>query len=71
MRRVGAILISVLLVLFFMVPSVSAEELKVVTLNIWSGLDYEGVWKFGEYESDDIREARYEKQLEILRCPSH
>ena len=67
MRRVGAILISVLLVLFFMVPSVSAEELKVVTLNIWSGLDYEGVWKFGEYESDDVREARYEKQLEILR----
>jgi endonuclease/exonuclease/phosphatase family metal-dependent hydrolase len=57
----------VLLVLIFVVPSVSAEELKVVTLNIWSGLDYEGVFKFGEYESDDVREVRYEKQLEMLK----
>lgn len=57
----------VLLISAFVGPLASAEELKLVTLNIWSGLDYEGTFKFGEYESDDVREARYDKQLEMLK----
>jgi len=67
MKRVVIAAMVLLLVSVCVVPFASAEELKVVTLNIWSGLDYEGVFKFGEYESDDVREARYDTQIELLR----
>lgn len=67
MKRSVATACIILLISAFVVPLASAEELKLVTLNIWSGLDYEGTFKFGEYESDDVREARYDKQLEMLK----
>jgi endonuclease/exonuclease/phosphatase family metal-dependent hydrolase len=35
-----------------------AESLTVVTINVWSGLDYRGYLKMGEYEEKAVRERR-------------
>lgn len=35
-----------------------AETLTVVTINVWSGLDYRGSLKMGEYEEKGVRERR-------------
>ena len=43
-----------------------ADELKVVTINVWSGLDYEGTFKMGEYESKEVRKGRYLLLIEEL-----
>lgn len=43
--------------------------LKVLSINVWSGLDYKGNWKFGEYESSQLRGKRFTallKQIKIL-----
>jgi endonuclease/exonuclease/phosphatase family metal-dependent hydrolase len=47
-------------------PVIQAQELSFVTINIWSGLDYEGTLKMGEYETKDIRQRRYSLLLEEL-----
>lgn len=44
-----------------------APRLRVLTINVWSGLDYEGVFKFGEYESADRRGLRYTALVEQIR----
>jgi len=36
-----------------------AQVLKVVTFNVWSGLNYQGSFKMGEYESPSRRARRY------------
>ncbi len=56
----------VMMVLLLAVPVV-AEELTVVTINVWSGLDYEGTLKMGEYESREVREKRYQVLLSELK----
>ena len=33
--------------------------MKVLTINVWSGLDYNGTFKMGEYESRQVRESRF------------
>jgi len=44
------------------------NTLKCMTINVWSGLDYIGTFKMGEYESPDLREKRYQAFLkEIAR----
>jgi endonuclease/exonuclease/phosphatase family metal-dependent hydrolase len=35
------------------------HTLKIMTINVWSGLDYIGTLKMGEYESKEVRESRY------------
>lgn len=44
-----------------LLPSVifAQQSLTVLTINVWSGLDYEGVWKMGEYETEARRNQRY------------
>jgi endonuclease/exonuclease/phosphatase family metal-dependent hydrolase len=49
-------IITIILLLRFII---NAEPLKVVTINVWSGLDYIGNFKMGEYESKAVREQRY------------
>jgi endonuclease/exonuclease/phosphatase family metal-dependent hydrolase len=44
----------------------AAEELRVVTINIWSGLNYVGTLKMGEYETKEVREGRYQLLVEEL-----
>jgi endonuclease/exonuclease/phosphatase family metal-dependent hydrolase len=42
-------------------------KIRILTINVWSGLDYQGVWKFGEYESEERREARFQSCLTQIR----
>jgi len=59
-------LLPAVLLLLLAVPA-AADEITVVTINVWSGIDYEGTLKMGEYESTDIRELRYQTLLSELR----
>jgi endonuclease/exonuclease/phosphatase family metal-dependent hydrolase len=45
-----------------------SEEVKVVTINVWAGLDYEGTLKMGEYEQRDVWKKRYQILVEELRA---
>ena len=54
--------------------NLNAEEhqltFTVLTFNIWSGLDYEGTLKMGEYETGEHRQKRFEilvRKLQQLR----
>jgi endonuclease/exonuclease/phosphatase family metal-dependent hydrolase len=44
-----------------------AQTLKVVTMNIWTGLDYVGNRRIGEYEPDSVREQRSRILIKGLR----
>ena len=49
-------------------PSADVDVLRVVDINVWSGLDYQGTLVMGEYESEARREARYRALLAQLRA---
>lgn len=44
-----------------------ATLLKVLDINVWSGLDYIGTLTMGEYESDAVREQRYLALVEQIK----
>lgn len=39
------------------------DVLRVLTVNVWSGLDYSGFFRMGEYETKRRREARFRSLL--------
>jgi len=41
-----------------------SQPLKIVTLNLWSGLDYHGTLSMGEYETPEHRELRFQLMLQ-------
>ncbi len=41
--------------------------LKVLTMNVWSGSDYQGLASFGEWEADAVREQRYQNLITELK----
>jgi hypothetical protein len=43
------------------------KELRILDINVWSGLDYRGVFRMGEYEPDSIRESRYQALVDQIR----
>jgi endonuclease/exonuclease/phosphatase family metal-dependent hydrolase len=43
------------------------QNLRVVTINVWAGLDYKGSLKMGEYQPPEVREQRTQILLEQLR----
>lgn len=43
-----------------------ADSVKCLSINVWSGLDYIGTFKMGEYESPEIREKRYQALLKEI-----
>ena len=43
----------------FRVAHVQGNSLRILTINVWSGLDYKGFFKMGEHESDGERAARF------------
>ncbi len=43
------------------------KPLRVITINVWSGLDYHGFWNFGEYEPADRRELRFQLLVRQLK----
>ncbi len=44
------------------------QSLNIATVNIWSGLDYHGVWTIGEHESGKLREQRLSILFNELRA---
>ena len=47
--------------------ALSRSALRLLTINVWSGLDYKGSLRFGEYESRRQRRARYHSLLAQIR----
>ena len=45
----------------------SAQTLRLVTLNIWSGLEYSGFFAFGEVEPGEQRDRRFRLLVDELR----
>jgi endonuclease/exonuclease/phosphatase family metal-dependent hydrolase len=43
------------------------QSLRILDINVWSGLDYRGVFRMGEYEPDSIRETRYQALVYQIR----
>lgn len=41
--------------------------LRFLTINVWSGLDYEGTFRMGEYESKEVRSFRGQNLLSQIR----
>ncbi|MBN1883663.1 MAG: endonuclease/exonuclease/phosphatase family protein [Deltaproteobacteria bacterium] len=70
MKRFSSVLsivcIAAVCIVLFGAINTAAEELRVVTINIWSGLDYIGTLKMGEYETKQVREGRYTLLVEEL-----
>ncbi len=52
--------LNILIILLIMSASVFAEDISVLTVNAWPGLDYRGLIFSGEYETDEVRNFRTE-----------
>lgn len=66
----GKIAAAVLIAAFIIYPSIlcgQVRHIKVATLNVWSGLDYKGVFKIGEYEKPGQKELRFNALLKEAR----
>lgn len=48
-------------------PAYSQPVLRLLTINVWSGLDYKGNLRFGAYEPRRTRQARYRSLLAQIR----
>ncbi len=48
-------------------PPAQRAILRVLDINVWSGLDYQGSLKMGEYESAEVRQKRYRALLAQIR----
>ena len=60
MKSRYCLIIILLSVCAFRPAHVLAVSLKVLTINVWSGLDYIGTLKMGEYESASQRNVRFQ-----------
>lgn len=45
----------------------SYGSLKLATVNVWSGSDYQGLVSFGQWETAAVREQRYQNLLAELQ----
>jgi len=65
---------SIILFLLFFISAESKStqfsngktSLSILDINIWSGLNYKGYLKMGEYETDVIREKRYQTLIKQI-----
>ncbi len=46
------------------------RELRIMTINVWSGLDYKGTLRMGEYETPEVRETRFEALVQEIKLLS-
>jgi endonuclease/exonuclease/phosphatase family metal-dependent hydrolase len=60
---------ALLFIVLFLAESARSQEkpLRLLTINVWSGLDYIGSWRMGEYEPADRRELRFQLLLAQIR----
>ena len=64
---VGILLGLVLIIPDLIGQTADAPRLRLLTINAWSGLDYEGFFKFGEYEPEARRELRFAALVEQIK----
>lgn len=62
----------IILAVFIILSSVLtlSANLRILTINVWSGLDYKGTLRMGEYEKKEQRKARFKllvKQIKQIR----
>jgi endonuclease/exonuclease/phosphatase family metal-dependent hydrolase len=43
------------------------NRLRILDINVWSGLDYKGFFNMGEYETPTIREKRYQALISQIK----
>ena len=51
-------------------PFAPPREVRILTINAWSGLTYEGVVSMGEHDNDPIKTARWELSPRSRPWPS-
>jgi endonuclease/exonuclease/phosphatase family metal-dependent hydrolase len=69
-KTIWTMIIGLILVLGASALMAGAAEprLRVLTVNAWSGLDYEGFASFGEYEPKERRERRFALLVERIKA---
>ncbi len=50
-----------------MQPKTANNYLSILDINVWSGLNYKGFIKMGEYETSTVREKRYQALLNQIK----
>jgi endonuclease/exonuclease/phosphatase family metal-dependent hydrolase len=53
------ILLSILIPFMVYSAQLQYESLRILSINIWSGIDYTGILSYGEYEDKDRRRLRF------------
>lgn len=48
-------------------PIKKASSLRILNLNVWSGLDYEGAFRLGEYEKKGERDKRFQLLVKEIK----
>jgi len=48
-------------------PIKKASSLRILTLNVWSGLDYEGTFRMGEYEKKGEKDKRFQLLVKEIK----
>lgn len=67
-KSVAGILLGLVLIVSGLIgQTADAPRLRLLTINTWSGLDYEGFFKFGEYEPAERRERRFAALVAQIR----
>ncbi len=59
--------ILILCIILFLPVFASAETIRVITINVWSGLTYRGAFRNGEYEDGRARNFRHELLIKDLK----
>jgi hypothetical protein len=74
MKQSGIYVLLVLVLIFTLHirPEVTASGntndcLRILDINVWSGLDYKGYFRMGEYETPALREKRYSALVSQIR----
>ncbi|MEK6193668.1 MAG: hypothetical protein N2F24_05515, partial [Deltaproteobacteria bacterium] len=72
LRKKSAFLFLTILLILTLDPTQARSQqgktlLKVLDINVWSGLDYIGTLTMGEYESAAIREKRYQALVKQIK----
>jgi exonuclease III len=69
MRRFKELFITSFCLFFIFINPLqtNAQSLRLLTINVWTGLDYHGKFKMGEYESPERRELRFRSLISEIR----
>ena len=64
-NRIIKIILATLFITIILYPQ--SRTVKILTINVWSGLDYRGTFSFGEYENDETRDKRFDVLVKQIK----